>query len=151
MKLKDDDDDDDDESEFSGSRNDDTDRQRKKEESKTTSDDDDDDDDDSEGSPVSSPVSPPLPVATEHASLISAESASAYYQDLHRHSCSKSNSMTTTDPGSVEHQKTKKGLLGVQPVPGIRHTVVEPFETHNPSCPYQHLSDHYAVRSLWFF
>ena len=117
--------------------------QRKKENTLTCG----DDDDGSEGS-----ISPPLPVAAEHASLVSAESTSAYYQDLHRHPRSKSKTTTTTTSESDQHQfMIKKGLLGIQPVPGIRHTVVEPFETYNPSRPYQHLSDHYAVRSLWFF
>lgn len=37
----------------------------------------------------------------------------------------------------------------VHPVEGICHTVVEPFEAHRPDRPYNHLSDHYGVRSLW--
>ena len=39
----------------------------------------------------------------------------------------------------------------VHPVPGIKHTVVEPFDANRPDRPYNHLSDHYGVRSLWTF
>ena len=37
----------------------------------------------------------------------------------------------------------------VHPVEGVCHTVVEPFDAHRPDRPYNHLSDHYGVRSLW--
>ena len=42
-------------------------------------------------------------------------------------------------------------LPRVAPVPGIRHTVVEKMPTKRTDVPYHHLSDHYGVRSLWYF
>lgn len=101
--------------------------------------------------------SPPLPEATEKASIISAESKSAL---LHRepvrpaspeHSPLAAASSAVTTTTTTTAAATTNGVLGAQPILGIRHTLVEKFEVHNPGRPYHHLSDHYAVRSLWFF
>lgn len=98
--------------------------------------------------------SPPLPEATEKASIISAESKSALFRreplrpasPEHSPPAAASSGATTTTTTT-----TTNGVLGAQPVLGIRHTLVEKFEVHNPDRPYHHLSDHYAVRSLWYF
>ena len=98
--------------------------------------------------------SPPLPEATEKASIISAESKSALLRrepvrpasPEHSPLAAASSETTTTTTTT-----TTDNALGAQPILGIRHTLVEKFEVHNPGRPYHHLSDHYAVRSLWYF
>lgn len=95
--------------------------------------------------------SPPLPEATEKASIISAESKSALLRrDPARPATPEHSPMAASSSGAAT-SATANAVLGAQPILGIRHTLVEKFEVHNPDRPYHHLSDHYAVRSLWYF